>query len=100
MGAIVYEHLLEVHERIPFPLEDRFKLWLPDRQTRERLEGEARVRPLQVAQQYRMYPEIIDTTAIRSARVEAMLRGSRPEGRNDDSVLPTFYIELHPSPTE
>lgn len=75
-------------------------MWLLDRQTRERLEGEARARPLLVAQQCRLYPEIIDTTAIRAARVEAMLRGSGPEERNDDSVLPTFSIELHPSPTE
>jgi hypothetical protein len=71
-----------------------------DRQTRERLEGEACTRPLLVAQQYRLYPEIIDTTAIRAARVEAMLRGSRAEDRGDDTVLPTYYIELHPSPTE
>jgi hypothetical protein len=71
-----------------------------DRPTRERLEGEACARPLLVAQQYRLYPEIIDTTAIRAARVEAMLRGSRPQDRDGDSVLPTYYIELHPSPTE
>ena len=71
-----------------------------DRQTRERLEGEACARPLLVAQHYRLYPEIIDTKAIRTARVEAMLRGSRPEDRDDDSVLPIDYIELHPSPTE
>jgi hypothetical protein len=71
-----------------------------DRQTRERLEVEACTRPLLVAQQYRLYPEIIDTTAIRTARVEAMLRKSTPEDRDGDSVLPTYYIELHPSPTE
>jgi hypothetical protein len=71
-----------------------------DRQTRVRLEGEACARPLLVAQQYRLYPEIIDTTAIRAARVEAMLRGSRQEDRDGDSVLPIDYIELHPSPTE
>ena len=34
MGAIVYEHLLEVYDRIPFPLEDRFELWLLDREMR------------------------------------------------------------------
>jgi hypothetical protein len=34
MGAIVYEHLLEVHDRIPFPLTDRFELWLLDREAR------------------------------------------------------------------
>jgi len=31
MGSIVYEHLLEVHERVPFPLRDRFECWLMDR---------------------------------------------------------------------
>jgi hypothetical protein len=71
-----------------------------DRQTRIRLEGEACARPLLVAQQYRLYPEIIDTTAIRAARVEAMLRKSRPEERDGESVLPTDYIELHPGATE
>jgi len=71
-----------------------------DRETRERLEVEACARPLLVAQHYRLYPEIIDTTAIRAARVEAMLRGSRPEDGNGDNVLPIDYIELHPGPTE
>jgi hypothetical protein len=71
-----------------------------DRQTRERLDAEACARPLLVAQQYRLYPEIIDMTAIRAARVEAMLRRSRTDERDGDSVQPTYYIELHPSPTE
>ena len=71
-----------------------------DRQTRERLEAEACARPLLVAQQYRLYPEIIDMTAIRAARVEAMLRRSQPNEGDGDSVVPTYYIELHPSPTE
>lgn len=30
MGAVVYEHLLRVHERVPFPFEDRYELWLLD----------------------------------------------------------------------
>jgi hypothetical protein len=71
-----------------------------DRETRARLEDEAGARPLLVAQQYRLYPEIIDATAIRAARVEAMLRRAAPQDRAGDSVLPTYYIELHPSPTE
>lgn len=32
MGAVVYEHLLRVHDRVPFPLQDRLELWLLDRQ--------------------------------------------------------------------
>jgi len=31
MGAVVYQHLLHVHEQIPFPFADRFELWLLDR---------------------------------------------------------------------
>lgn len=31
MGAVVYEHLLQVHRNVPFPLLDRFELWLLDR---------------------------------------------------------------------
>jgi len=34
MGAVVYEHLLRVHEQIPFPFADRFELWLLDREGR------------------------------------------------------------------
>lgn len=30
MGAVVYEHLLRIHEQIPFPFADRFELWLLD----------------------------------------------------------------------
>lgn len=71
-----------------------------DRETRARLESQAGASPLLVAQQYRLYPEIIDVATIRAARVEARLRRSIPEDREDDSALPTYYIELHPSPTE
>lgn len=31
MGAVVYAHLLRVHERVPFPLRDRHECWLLDR---------------------------------------------------------------------
>jgi hypothetical protein len=34
MGRVVYEHLLEVHDRLPFPFLDSFELWLLDRQGR------------------------------------------------------------------
>lgn len=34
MGAVVYEHLLQVHRDVPFPLLDRFELWLLDRDER------------------------------------------------------------------
>jgi hypothetical protein len=97
-GDAVHRQLYSDFQRWQAP----WLLALPalDRPTRERLEGDACTRPLLVAQQYRLYPEIIDATAIRTARVEAMLRRSTPEERDGDSVLPTYYIELHPSPTE
>lgn len=31
MGAVVYEHLLEVHRDVPFDFRDQFELWLLDR---------------------------------------------------------------------
>lgn len=34
MGAVVYEHLLQVHREVPFPLLDRFELWLLGRDDR------------------------------------------------------------------
>lgn len=34
MGAVVYEHLLQWHTRVPFPFRDRFELWLLDRSER------------------------------------------------------------------
>jgi hypothetical protein len=30
MGAVVYGHLLKVHGQVPFPLRDRYELWLLD----------------------------------------------------------------------
>jgi hypothetical protein len=30
MGAVVYEHLTQVHDQVPFPFKDRFELWLLD----------------------------------------------------------------------
>jgi hypothetical protein len=34
MGAVVYEHLLRVHDKLPFPFLDNFELWLLDTQGR------------------------------------------------------------------
>ena len=34
MGAVVYEHLLELHREVPFPFLDPFELWLLDRDER------------------------------------------------------------------
>ena len=53
-----------------------------------------------VDQQYLLYPEVIDESFIRAARVEARLRRSQQQDVDQDEVMSTFYIELHPSPTE
>jgi hypothetical protein len=34
MGAVVYEHLLKVHDTIPFPFLDNYELWLLDHEGR------------------------------------------------------------------
>lgn len=53
-----------------------------------------------VDQQYLLYPEIIDESFIRAARVEARLRRAQMQDVDQDEVMSTFYIELNPSPTE
>lgn len=65
---------------------------------RQQLEQQARQQALAVEKHYRLYPEIIDPSAIKAALVEAMLR--RSQGLTvptKDTALSTFYIELHPS---
>lgn len=52
---------------------------------------------LVVEQQFRLYPEIIDTTAIQAARVEAVMRRSQLQPEKKEDILSTFYIELSPS---
>lgn len=67
---------------------------------RQELERQACRHALVVDKQYRLFPEIIDQSLIKAARVEAMMRkGLQPEN-NEDDIMSTFYIELHPSPTE
>ncbi|NNJ93406.1 MAG: hypothetical protein HKP57_01500 [Halobacteria archaeon] len=34
MGTLVYQHLLEIGEQVPFPLQDRYELWLLDADAR------------------------------------------------------------------
>jgi hypothetical protein len=63
LGANVYEHLLEVHDRILFAFQDRFEFWLLDRE-----------RPCCASPERRT--------------------------RKAKSVMSTYYLELHPSPTE
>lgn len=75
-----------------------WQLLLPslDADTRAAFEQHARIQPLKLAQQFRLYPEIIDRQVIDAARVEARLRQTRPARRQQEQVLSTFYIELEP----
>lgn len=148
MGAVVYEHLRNLHRQgagegigmtginLPrgmegrrlankeFPpylmqakghdeqhvmLVDEFFQWqapwlllLPGLQDNERrvLEQQARSRALVVDKQFRLYPKVIDQELFNAARVEAMLRKGQQTEDNPEDVMSTFYIELHPSPTE
>lgn len=67
---------------------------------RRYFEQYARRQALVVDRQYLLYPEIIDESFIRTARVEARMRRAQKQEVDQDEVMSTFYIELHPSPTE
>jgi hypothetical protein len=69
-------------------------------ETRQYYESCARKQAMIVDQQYMLYPEVIDQSFIRAARVEAKLRKTQMQAADQDEVMSTFYIELHPSPTE
>jgi len=77
-------------------------LLLNDLETVERwrLEQQARKRALEVERQHRLYPAVADESAIRAARVEAMMRRSQPAPLSQEEIMSTFYIELNPGPTD
>ncbi len=60
----------------------------------------ARTQALIVDQQYLLYPEVVDESFLRAARVEAQLRRTQMQEVDPGEVMSTFYIELHPAPTE
>ncbi len=73
---------------------------LQDTQRRQ-FEHDARRQALQVEQQYRSYPKIIDPEIINAARIEARMRHTLEPDAQVDDTMSTFYLELHnPSPTE
>ena len=100
------------HDELHQVLIEEFFAWqapwllvLPELQNEVRgeLEQQARRHALAVDKQYRLYPQIIDPAVINAARVEAMLRkGQKKQNDENDEedIMSTFYIELHPSPTE
>jgi hypothetical protein len=65
---------------------------------RAELERQARAQALEVARQYRLYPEVRDQGQINAALVEAVLLSSQGQSRQAqaDAGLSTFYIELNP----
>jgi hypothetical protein len=93
------------HDRVHRRLIEDFFCWQApwllllrnlDLETRRTYEQHARVQPLKIAGQYRLYPEIADRETIAAARVEARLRETMPEKHAGETSLPTFYIELRP----
>lgn len=56
----------------------------------------ARVQALKVADQYHLYPAVIDQSVIDSARIEARLRKTVPQKKQADTTLSPFYLELDP----
>lgn len=71
-----------------------------DHATRQHFEVKARQQALNVADQYKLYPDIIDQGSINSARVEVRMRNSFPSEEPQDKTMSTFYIELNPGPTD
>ena len=93
-------HASLVHEFLQWQSPWLLLLNKLSREERHYFEQCARKQALIVDQQYLLYPEVIDESFIRAARVEAKLRRSQQQDVDQDEVMSTFYIELHPSPTE
>ncbi|MGB5259556.1 MAG: hypothetical protein WBO34_03425 [Gammaproteobacteria bacterium] len=75
-----------------------WQLLLPDMDTavRGEFEQHARVQPLKLARQYRLYPDIVNRRVIDAARVEARLRSTHQTRKPAEKIMSTFYIELSP----
>ena len=58
------------------------------------LEQHARTQAVLVEKHFRLYPEVIDESFLRAARVEAMLRKSQPQEEMPDRSMSTWYLEL------
>lgn len=71
-----------------------------DKNTRARLEIQARKRALAVSDHYRLYPEIINDKEIKAACVEALMRKSQPHAETTEDILSPFYIELSSNPRQ
>lgn len=60
-----------------------------DDETRQHYEQLARQHALVVAQQFRLYPQIIEENQIKAARIEAKLRRSQPT-EEDNTPMPSY----------
>jgi len=69
-----------------------------DSETRQHYEQVARQQALVVAQQYRLYPRIIEENQIKAARIEAKFRCSHPSEENP-SPAPSYYLDMADSRT-
>jgi hypothetical protein len=65
-----------------------------DTATRGALEAAACQQAETLEKHYRLYPTVIDRTALQAARVEAALVRSQPQPLKPEEALPMFYIEL------
>lgn len=68
-----------------------------DTPTRAALEAAACQQADAIEKHCRLYPAVLDRTALQAARVQAALERSRPVGTHPDEVMPMFYIELDSS---
>lgn len=89
-------HTQLVHDFICWQAPWQLLLSGMDATERAEFEQHARVQPLKLAHQYRLYPEIIDRAVIDAARVEARLRNTHRTRVPAEKVMSTFYIELSP----
>jgi hypothetical protein len=71
-----------------------------DNATRSALEACACQQAELIERHCRLYPAMIDRLALQAARVEAALVRSQPRTREQDDVVPMYYIELSPSEGE
>jgi hypothetical protein len=88
MGAVVYEHLLRVHEQVPFPFADRFELWLLDREGRPLALLQSAVREADVT---------LDHAPYWHAGILARERFASPamDGLSDGGAAPAEYLERY-----
>ncbi len=99
----------QLHDNLHINLINEFIQWqspwlllldtLSDSQ-RMIFEEKSRGRALMVDRLYQLYPEILDSSFINAARVEATLRKSNAKPEEKENILCCEYMELHPSPYE